>query len=276
MDAEERFRREPYGSENRAISRTKPPSTMRRTPFSKIENSLEFMVERPFSMLFRRSVQPAEVGKRLKRELTSGEMVSVRGRVAPNDFLVRLSPADAGPYLEHGRALGDDLAEWLEEVALASRLVTLGAIQVRFEPSESIRRGRFDVRASVSEPAAEPVLHVDPGLTEAFDVARRPDSVLEGYIEICSGPATGALFPVRKQLVTIGRDLSNDLVIDSPEVSRFHAELHSSGGRLAVGDRNSLNGTFVNGIAVAGLQAIESGDQIVFGTTICRFWRELL
>jgi pSer/pThr/pTyr-binding forkhead associated (FHA) protein len=76
--------------------------------------------------------------------------------------------------------------------------------------------------------------------------------------------------------VTIGRDLSNDLVIESPEVSRFHAELHTAGSTVAVSDRNSLNGTFVNGLPVAGQQSIDSGDQIVFGTTICRFWRELL
>jgi hypothetical protein len=249
---------------------------MRRTPFSKIENSLEFIVERPFSMLFRRSVQPAEVGKRLKREMTSGGMVSVRGRVAPNDFVVLLSPADAGPYLDHGRVLGEDLAEWLEEVALASNLATLGVIRVKFEPDDSVRRGRFEVRASVSDAEPEPMRFADPGSTEAFDIVDRQGSSLTGYIEICSGPATGAVFPIRKQLVTIGRDLSNDLVIESPEVSRFHAELQSIGGGLAVSDRNSLNGTFVNGLAVSGPQLIESGDQIVFGTTICRFWRELL
>ena len=113
-----------------------------RRPFSKIEDSLEFIVERPFSMLFRRSVQPAEVGKRLKKELTSGEIVSVRGRVAPNDFVVLLSPADSAPYTEHGRMLGDDLAEWLEELALAANLKTLGAIRVRFETDSTMRRGR--------------------------------------------------------------------------------------------------------------------------------------
>ena len=90
-------------------------------------------------MLFRRSIQPAEVGKRLKRELVSGSMVTVRGKVAPNDFLVRLEPGDAAPYLEHENVLGDDLADWLEEVAQAQNLTTLGVIRVRFEADASRR-----------------------------------------------------------------------------------------------------------------------------------------
>ncbi len=83
-------------------------------------------------------------------------------------------------------------------------------------------------------------------------------------------------FQLDREVVTIGRDLSNDLVIESPEVSRFHAEIHSSNGTASVADRNSMNGTFVNGLQVAGMQLVDSGDQIIFGTTICRFWRDLL
>ncbi len=247
-----------------------------RRPFSKIEDSLEFIVERPFSMLFRRSVQPAEVGKRLKKELTSGEMVTVRGKVAPNDFLVLLNESDAGPYLEHARVLGDDLADWLEEIALAQNLTTMGVIRVRFASDASVRPGRFDVRATAQVNDDEPIRYEDPGLTEAFEVVGRRDGAPGGYIEICSGPSTGAVFPIRKQLVSVGRDLSNDLVIESPEVSRYHADLHSSGSGMHVSDRGSMNGTFVNGIHVVGAQVVQSGDQLIFGTTICRYWRELL
>ena len=249
---------------------------MRRHPFARIENSLEFLVERPFSLLFRRSVQPAEVGKRLKRELTNGTILSVRGRVAPNDFVVLLNPEDSGPYVEHGRVLGEDLEIWLEEVATASKLATLGVIRVRFEPSESIRRGSLDVIATVSDFEPPPVQWEDVSRTEAFDVVARPNTDPGGFLDICSGVATGAVFPIRKQVVTIGRDLSNDFVIESPEVSRFHAELHALAGGVGIRDNNSMNGTFVNGLPVTGMQLIQSGDQVVFGTTICRFWRELL
>lgn len=247
-----------------------------RRPFSRIEDSLEFIVERPFSMLFRRSVQPVEVGKRLKKELSSGEIVTVRGRVALNDYVVLLNPADIEPYMEYGVPLGDDLAEWLEESAARSNLATLGPMIVRFQSDSSVRRGRIEIRASVQEPDPTQIRFEDPGRTEPFDIAGREEQGTRGYIEICSGPSTGAIFPIRKQLVSIGRDLGNDLVIDSPEVSRFHADLQSSGGMVIISDRNSMNGTFVNGFELRGPHAIESGDQVMFGTTICRYWSDLL
>ncbi len=248
---------------------------MRLRPFTHIENSLEFIVERPVAMMFKRTVQPAEIGKRLKRELTSGSIVTVKGRVAPNDFTVLINPADFQPYQDHGRILADDLSEWLDEIALASNLTTVGVTRVHFERAESVRSGRFEVRSTVAANNPAPIQYSDPGRTEAFVVASQQSAGSSGYIEICSGPATGAVFPIRKQVISIGRDLSNDLVIDSAEVSRFHAEIHSTQWTVTVVDRQSLNGTFINGLQLMGSQLIESGDQIMLGTTICRFWHEL-
>ncbi len=59
-------------------------------------------------------------------------------------------PDDAAPYLEHENVLGDDLADWLEEVAQARNLTTLGVIRVRFEADASMRPGRFDIDARVA------------------------------------------------------------------------------------------------------------------------------
>ena len=227
-------------------------------------------------MLFKRTVQPAEIGKRLKRELTSGSIVSVRGRVAPNDYTVLLNPADFQPFQEHGRLLADDLAEWLDEVALSTKLATVGVMHVRFETDESVRKGRFEIRAIVTETDPSPIRHADPGRTEAFEIPGPPAVGPSGFIEICSGPSTGAVFPIRKQTVSIGRDLSNDLVIESAEVSRFHAELHTTQWSVVLIDRQSMNGTFVNGFKLTSAQPIGPGDQIMFGTTICRFWRDSL
>ncbi len=55
--------------------------------------------------------------------------------------------------------------------------------------------------------------------------------------------------PIRfgeKTLITIGRDPSNDVVLDSPTVSRFHAQIERVGHRYRLVDLRSANGTFVN------------------------------
>lgn len=48
----------------------------------------------------------------------------------------------------------------------------------------------------------------------------------------------------------IGRDQANDIVLDSPAISRFHAEIERVGQRYRVKDLRSLNGTFINNVRV--------------------------
>ena len=55
--------------------------------------------------------------------------------------------------------------------------------------------------------------------------------------------------PIRfgeKTAIQIGRDLSCDVVLDTPTVSRFHAQIERVGQRYRLRDLRSANGTFVN------------------------------
>lgn len=49
-----------------------------------------------------------------------------------------------------------------------------------------------------------------------------------------------------KTIIQVGRDANNDVVLDSPTVSRFHAQIERIGQRYRVTDLHSGNGTFVN------------------------------
>lgn len=64
------------------------------------------------------------------------------------------------------------------------------------------------------------------------------------YVPI--GTYTRAL-QVDSKLISIGRDPSNDFVLDHPTVSRHHARIVSKEGKHIIYDLNSSNGTFVNG-----------------------------
>jgi hypothetical protein len=69
---------------------------------------------------------------------------------------------------------------------------------------------------------------------------------------------------LKRDELTIGRDLDNDVVIDFPAVSRRHAVLHRDGDRFMIRDLQSGNGTYVRSqrIAVAPLL---SGDSFRVG-----------
>jgi ABC transport system ATP-binding/permease protein len=65
-----------------------------------------------------------------------------------------------------------------------------------------------------------------------------------------------------KTLVQIGRDGSNDVVLDSPSVSRFHAQIERIGQRHCLRDLRSANGTFVNGQRVEKEVWLQAGDEV--------------
>jgi ABC-type multidrug transport system ATPase subunit/pSer/pThr/pTyr-binding forkhead associated (FHA) protein len=68
-----------------------------------------------------------------------------------------------------------------------------------------------------------------------------------------------------KTLIQIGRDPSNDVVLPSPNVSRFHAQVERVGQRYRVVDLRSSNGTFVNGERVEDAVWLKPDDSIRIG-----------
>ncbi|NNJ09582.1 FHA domain-containing protein [Chloroflexales bacterium ZM16-3] len=65
--------------------------------------------------------------------------------------------------------------------------------------------------------------------------------------------------------ITIGR-AGCDVVLENPQVSRFHAQIdRAPGGGAILRDAGSTNGTFVNGQRLAGSHTLRSGDVIQIG-----------
>lgn len=55
------------------------------------------------------------------------------------------------------------------------------------------------------------------------------------------------VFPLKQSVVNIGRRADNNLVLDDPRISRYHAQIRASKGRFVLFDLNSTGGTYVNG-----------------------------
>jgi pSer/pThr/pTyr-binding forkhead associated (FHA) protein len=72
-------------------------------------------------------------------------------------------------------------------------------------------------------------------------------------------------FPVR-----LGRDPSNDLILDDVNSSRFHCEIQDRGGRVWIQDLGSTNGIKVNGAVIRGKE-IRSKDIIQIGDIIIEY-----
>src|SRR5581483_4608810 len=73
--------------------------------------------------------------------------------------------------------------------------------------------------------------------------------------------------------VTFGREIGNDIVIASPEVSRRHAQIVPGDAGYILKDL-STNGVLVNGARVEGEQILGRGDVIRIATEEFRFYAD--
>ena len=78
------------------------------------------------------------------------------------------------------------------------------------------------------------------------------------------GPRKGETILLGRPQLSIGALPDNDIVVPSPAVSRYHAQIHCRGRHVEIKDVGSSNGTFVNGTAVRSCP-LEPGDRLRIG-----------
>lgn len=97
---------------------------------------------------------------------------------------------------------------------------------------------------------------LDPGMMVTMTYSAPAEAAQEVARDIVFGDKT---------LIQIGRDPGNDVVLPSPNVSRFHAQVVKVGQRYRVEDLRSSNGVFVNGERVDGTLWLKPEDSIRIG-----------
>lgn len=89
---------------------------------------------------------------------------------------------------------------------------------------------------------------------------------------VIQGVDQGARFELGSEAIGIGRGVGNDIRLEDTEVSRRHATIEHADGRFSIVDRDSSNGTYVNGVPVR-VRDLISSDQIQIGRSVLLFDR---
>ncbi|MBF6138030.1 FHA domain-containing protein [Nocardia otitidiscaviarum] len=98
-------------------------------------------------------------------------------------------------------------------------------------------------------------------------VTETPRAVRSGHLRL----ADGRTIPVAAAGLKIGRMTDNDLVLDDPKASRYHAHITPSRAGLLIKDLHSANGVYINNEVIDSATVLTDGDAIRIGSTVLVF-----
>lgn len=233
----------------------------------RFEHAMERLMEGTSGSLFRQPIQPAEIGKRLEREMLGNRRASVGTSIVPNAFTVRLSPQDYEQFATYATGLSRQLEAWLAQVATERNLSVVDRIRVTIEADESVRKRSLGIDSSIADgrPLTWPPTprSLPPQPTATFEVASRVSDSTCSLVGT-DGAFRGMVLALPPGSGTIGRGSECDIVLDAPDISRRHARTTWKAGLARVEDMNSTNGTFLNGDPIR-IADMDDGDEVQFG-----------
>ncbi|MCJ7624093.1 MAG: FHA domain-containing protein, partial [Anaerolineaceae bacterium] len=132
--------------------------------------------------------------------------------------------------------------------------------QFVLEPGQVIRMGAFFLELQKGQPSdLEPATMMG----EIGEYISREDkiSIMGSQVDL------RALNFQKMDRITVGRASDNDVVLNHPLVSRYHALIEKMGGRFRLRDLESTNGVFVNGVRIQKESWLTEGDTITIGAS---------
>jgi Protein of unknown function (DUF3662)/Inner membrane component of T3SS, cytoplasmic domain len=250
-------------------------------PFAALERFFERVLERPAARLFRTTLQPVQLQRRLERTMDGERRLGADRTYVPNRYRVSLNSNDVEAFRSYQSTLEGELEEALLARARSRRYTLVERPRVTIEASDSVAPGEIRVQAEVLDPlllrpAPAGFRRVDAGdgedrarldQTAVFELP--PISTPSVVLVVRDARGREWELAVRGGVVRMGRGPDNDLVLSDEQVSRHHGQLVARQGALVYRDLDSTNGSFVNGERVTEI-AIGPGDVLQVGRSQVR------
>ena len=148
-------------------------------------------------------------------------------------------------------------------------------------PTPRLSPNIFSKRQSILSPTNAPRSGIfdldrdDDDSIETTRVTKLAPQKIETPTEACLvqiyGPEIGKRYELDVPDFTVGRELSNNIVVDLDNVSRRHCAFLNRGGKIYVADLGSTNGTFLKGEELLTEKLLSTGDLIKVGSAIFKF-----
>jgi hypothetical protein len=236
---------------------------------TRFEGFMESVVEGSAKRLFRSPITAAEITRRLERAMESQQTITVDRVIVPSFYRAFLNPEDFRAFEPIQEELEREMANYLRDLARERNFTLLQHPVVDVAPDPAVGRRSIQVVAEMAAGQARP-----NSPAEGLESTQVIPSKVPAGAQQPAGPQAQLLmqttqgahaFPIESNMVTIGRGLNNDIILEDPRISRQHAQLRYKSRRFLIADQGSTNGTYVNGTAVTTEQVLRDGDIVSLG-----------
>lgn len=233
---------------------------MNEQHIARLEAQLEQLVESAFAQLFGKRIRGQDVALQLARAMED-QSRPARGSdlrpFAPDVYSIYLH-GDVYTHLMHTQPmLAESLATHLVELAQQAGYRLNHHPQLVFLADNRLDRGALLVSAAHSDQPANRTEAMQPvQLVRTQSAPRNAQLVINGARTV----------PLTQNVVNVGRERDNTIVLDDNFASRYHAQLRLRDGMYLLFDVNSKSGTYVNNVLVRE-HRLQAGDVIRIGKT---------
>lgn len=272
-----------------------PDSTV--SILSDFEDRVGRAVEGGFARVFRSPVQPAELARKLGKEMDRRKVLGVGKVYAPTLYNILLSEKDDSTLGGFADTLGGELETFLVGYAREHNYVLTTRPVVRFLVDPELKLGRFEVIGELLSPD-EIAQELGGGAAPDADLGslRPSESVKAAAADEPVAPVAAPVFdaeasktmavpvtPTQRMATVTVRGVDHDVVLlgdravvgrlktceiclGDVNASREHAVFERDDMGWSIRDLGSTNGTLVNGERVDRAR-LHNGDVIVIGIT---------
>ena len=224
---------------------------------SRFEALAQRLVEGSFSRLFGGQLQALDLAAHLARGMEDNQL----GGVAPDVYVIHLHPLAFTAVSTQNPHLTTDLAAYIEQLARQSSLSLVNMPRIEFVTDPNLPRHAISVSAQHGHIHAESTqVH---NRRAAVDEISAAVQALDAFL-ILDGRRHVAL---QQPIVTLGRRMDNDVVLESAAVSRKHAQIRWRYGRFVLYDLSGRGRTAVNGETITEC-VLQPGDVIALSDTL--------
>lgn len=210
---------------------------MKRSPLSRVENLIRRMVEEPFTWLGNDSLDPFKLATHLSRFY---ESPNEKGDL-PHAFTVYISPEDFDEIDPRLPLLEKQTEDYLVLMTgrLGYHLDFTPNVTIEAQPEEAARSAHIIVSYDDVPFRVETAIYANPTDDGTHDAIMAADAflIIQGRQHI----------PLDKPIFRIGRRIDNDIVLDMPAISRYHAQIRWRQRFFVLYDVSSHGRTYVNG-----------------------------